>query len=68
MSNVFIESDDEGYKAIQNRKVIARGNTQLETGEKAHDMRPNDTILAERQRHTDEGSPDKWRRMFGPKH
>ena len=69
MSNVFIEydPDKDDYKAIQNKRVIARGPTQLETGETAHDLRPNDTILAERQRQTDEGDPDKWRRMFGPK-
>jgi hypothetical protein len=34
MSNVFIESDEGrgDYKAIQNHRVIARGDTQIEPG------------------------------------
>ena len=47
MSNVFIEQDADGWKAIQNKQVIARGDTQKSTGNKANVLRPNDPILAE---------------------
>lgn len=62
MSNVFIERKDDGtYAAIQDKKVIARGETQAETIEKARVKRPDDAILAERVRMTTGGSRDKWR-------
>jgi len=70
MANVFVEPDKTkgGYKATQNGNVIARAETQLETGEKAHNLRPNDPVLAGRVRYVaNEPHPDKWRHMFGPK-
>ncbi len=70
MANVFVEPDKQngGYKATQNGRVIARGETQRETGEKGHNIRPNDPILAGRVRLIeDEPHPDKWRHLFGPK-
>jgi len=70
MANVFVEPDKQngGYKAMQKGRVIARGDTQKEAGEKSHDIRPHDTILAGRVR-LDEGvpHPDKWRHLFAPK-
>jgi len=64
MSNVFVERKGDGtYAAIQDKKVIARGDTQAETIDKARDKRPHDSILAERVRDTDVGSRDKWRRV-----
>jgi hypothetical protein len=69
MPNVYIEKDEErgDYKALQNGRVISRGPTQGQAGETAHDLRPNDTILAERVRDTPEGVRDKWRHLHGPK-
>lgn len=64
MSNVFVERKDDGtYVATQDKKVIARGDTQAETIDKAQDKRPDDPILAERVRNTTGGSRDKWRRV-----
>jgi len=59
MANVFVEYDpkNDDYRAIQNKRVIVRGPTQLDAGQAAHDLRPNDPILAERQRHTSQGFP-----------
>jgi hypothetical protein len=63
MSNIFVErKKDRTYTATQNKQVIATGSTQAEAIEKAHQVRPNDPIMAERVRNTGEGSPDKWRR------
>ena len=40
MPNVIVEPEKGGtFAAIQNKRVIARGDTQLEAGEKAHDLR-----------------------------
>ncbi len=64
MSNVFIEQDADGWKAIQNKQVIARSDTQKSTGDKANVLRPKDPILAERVRTTDKGTPDKWRKLY----
>jgi len=70
MANVFVEPDKQngGYKATQAGRVIVRGETQAETGEKAHDLRPRDSVLAGRVRLVDDAPhPDKWRHLFGPK-
>jgi hypothetical protein len=68
MPNVFVEKDKKqgDFKAMQNGRVITRGETQKDTGDLAHKLRPSDTILAERQRETSKGSPDKWRHLYGP--
>lgn len=68
MPNVIVEPEDGGpFAAIQDKRVIARGNTQLVAGEKAHDLRPKDHVVAARVRATKDGTPDKFRHMFGPK-
>jgi hypothetical protein len=61
MSNVYIEQRDGKYVAIQNKQVIATGQTQGKTIDRAKTMRPNDTVLAERVRDTKVGGRDKWR-------
>lgn len=63
MSNIYIEHEDDGYVAYQNRKVIAQGDTQIQAAKRAHKESPDDPILAERARSTGNGSRDKWRRM-----
>lgn len=45
MGNIIVEpEEDGGYAALKNGKVVVRGATQRQTGDKAHDLRPNDTI------------------------
>lgn len=62
----FIErGDDQKYRATQkgaNRASVV-GDTQKEVGEAAKKMHPDATFLAERQRETDKGGRDKWRKF-----
>jgi len=68
MGNIIVEpEDDGGYAALKNGKVVVRGVTQKQTGDKAHDLRPNDTIEAARIRTTEDGIPDEFRKLHGPK-
>ena len=68
MGNIIVEpEDDGGYAALKNGKVVVRGVTQKQTGDKAHDLRPNDTIEAARIRTTVDGIPDEFRKLHGPK-
>jgi hypothetical protein len=61
---VFIEREADGrWKTIQNKQIIARSETQKSTGDKANALRPNDPILGERVRTTENGIPDKWRKL-----
>jgi hypothetical protein len=50
MSNVYVEKQEKGYVAIQNKEVIAKGKTQASTAGKAQRLKPTDPILAERFR------------------
>jgi hypothetical protein len=68
MGNIIVEpEEDGGYAALKNGKVVVRGATQKQTGDKAHDLRPSDTIEAARVRTTDDGIPDEFRKLHGPK-
>ncbi len=63
MTIIFVEQKDDGtYKATQNKRVIATGETQAEAIAKAHKAKLEDPVLAERIRNTTQGSPEKWRR------
>ena len=65
MSNIYVEREDNGaYVAIQNKRVITKGDTQEEAAARAHRQKPNDPVLAERVRITKGGSRDKWRRIY----
>jgi hypothetical protein len=64
MSNIYVEREQEKYVALQNKKVIATGDTQAEAAARAHRKHPEDPILAERVRDTSRGSRDKWRRIY----
>lgn len=62
---LFIERRSEGDYAIRrggSRRASAVEPTQAEAIERARDMSHGSPILVERQRFTDRGSPDKWRR------
>jgi hypothetical protein len=68
MANIIVEPEkDGGFAALKNGKVVVRGETQREAADKAHDLRPNDTIEAARLRTTAEGTPDEFRKLHGPK-
>jgi len=68
MSDVFVErKDDRTYRALQNKRTIATGETQAETIDEARDNRtkPDESpMFAERVRNTEEGRRDKWRRVY----
>ena len=65
MCDIFVEQEDDGtYVATQNKRVIAKGDTQAEAVARARRKEPDDPILAERVRNTKSGSRDKWRRVY----
>jgi hypothetical protein len=65
MSNIYVEREADGtYTASQNKRTIARGETQEEAAARARSRRPDDPELAERVRDTNRGSRDKWRRIY----
>lgn len=65
MSNIFVEQQEDGtYEATQNHRVIARGDTQRQTIDRARRVNQDDPVLAERVRDTDVGGRDKWRRVY----
>jgi hypothetical protein len=65
VSNIFVERQDDGtYKASQNHRTVAKGETQEQAAARAHRKRPEDPVLAERVRDTNRGSRDKWRRIY----
>jgi hypothetical protein len=64
MSDIFVEQGDNKWVAIQNRRIIATGDTQEQAAERAHRKKPDDPVLGERVRRTTRGKPDKWRRMY----
>ena len=67
MPNALVEPGEGGtFAAIQNKRVMARGDMQFEAGERAHEIRPHDHVVA-RVRTIANGEPDKFRHMFGPK-
>jgi hypothetical protein len=65
MSNIFVEQQEDGtYEATQNHRIIAKGNTQRRTIDRARRVKPDDPVLAERVRDTEAGGRDKWRRVY----
>jgi hypothetical protein len=62
MPKIIVEpSENGGYDAIQNRKVITHGRTQELAGDRAHRIDPSATVEAARVRWTPGGKPDKFR-------
>ena len=60
----FIERRPEGVYAVRKPnadRASAIESTQADAIARARQMNPNATIHVERVRHTDAGSPDKWR-------
>jgi hypothetical protein len=67
MANIIVEPEEDGYAAIKKGKVVVRGQTQKEAGDRAHELRPNDTIEAARVRTTEDRKPDEFRLLHRPK-
>lgn len=65
MSNIYVEQQNDGtYKATQNHRIVAEGQTQRQTIDRARRAEPDDPVLAERVRDTNVGGRDKWRRVY----
>jgi len=64
MSNIYVEQHDGTFVATQNKRVIATGDTQRQTIDRARRVEPDDPVLAERVRDTEVGGRDKWRRVY----
>lgn len=68
MANVILieKGDDMKYRATIRgaHRATAIGDTQKETAEAAKKIHPDAKLLGERQRNTDRGSRDKWRRIY----
>jgi hypothetical protein len=64
-NQLFVERRPEGDYAVR-RPNSARASavlpTQAKAIEKARELSPGKTPLVERVRHTDRGTPDKWRK------
>lgn len=61
MSNIYLELQPDGtYQATQQQCVIAEGETQGQTIDRARRVEPDDPVLAERIRDTSVGGRDKW--------
>ncbi len=61
----FIEQNEEGKYAVYAKgsdRASAVMDTQKEAIAHAKDLNPNDHPDVERVRHTEAGSPDKWRK------
>ncbi len=65
MTDILVEQQKDGtYKATQNHRVIAEGDRQRQTIDRARRVKPDDPVLAERVRSTKAGGRDKWRRVY----
>jgi hypothetical protein len=62
---LFVEQRPEGDYAVRrgnSERASAVLPTQEEAIERARELNPGKAPLVERVRHTDRGSPDKWRK------
>lgn len=64
MPEIHIECEGTEYVAYLKGKVVATGDTQRQTGERAGRKYPEAVLFAERVRNTKAGSRDKWRRFY----
>lgn len=65
--NFYVEERPDGTFAASRggaERASFLGKTQAEAAEKAHASDPTADVFGERVRHTNVGSPDKWRLLF----
>ena len=63
--NLFVERRPEGDYAVRkpnSERASAVLPTQGQAIDRARELSPNAAIHVERVRHTENGSPDKWRK------
>jgi Uncharacterized protein conserved in bacteria (DUF2188) len=61
---LYVERREEGDYAVRrpgSERASAVEETQAEAIQRAREIEPGAAIHVERVRHTDQGSPDKWR-------
>jgi Uncharacterized protein conserved in bacteria (DUF2188) len=62
---IYIERKDDGDYAVRRGgadRASAVTDTQAEAIARAREIAPDAPIHVERVRHTDQGTPDKWRK------
>jgi hypothetical protein len=64
MSEQIVSKRDDEYVSTRNGRVVARGETQNEAGFRGQRRYPDDVILAQRQRDTENGVRDELRRLY----
>jgi hypothetical protein len=64
MAEQIISRRGEGYVSTRNGRKVAEGDTQNEAGFNGKKRYPDDTILAQRQRDTENGVRDELRRIY----
>ena len=68
MAEVFIEQDEDGWRAKRNKRTVGHSDTQTDLGEEMHDRFPRDVVFGERVRRGDDDlpKPNKWRVLHQP--
>ncbi len=64
-NQLFVERRDQGDYAVRkpgSERASAVCDTQAEAIQRAKELNPKSTPMVERVRHTEGGSPDKWRK------
>jgi hypothetical protein len=65
MPKIIVEPGKKsGYVAIQNKEIIAQGDTQAKAAQRAHRKDPTATLEAARVRTTENGKPDEFRVLY----
>ena len=64
MAEQIVSRRGEIYVSSRNGRKVAEGETQNEAGYNGKYRYPGDTILAQRQRDTDNGVRDELRRLY----
>lgn len=65
MTDSIVSRQQDGtYKVTQNGRKFANGKTQQKAANNAAKKKPNDPILAQRQRDTANGKRDQLRRIY----
>ena len=69
MAEVFIEQDEDGWRAKRNKRTVGQGDTQADLGEAMHNRFRKDVIFGERVRRGDNDlpKPNKRRVLHQPK-
>jgi hypothetical protein len=65
-NNLYVEKRAQGDFAVrkpESQRASAVAPTQAAAIERARELNPNAAVHVERVRHTEGGSPDKWRKV-----